>query len=525
MATLKADLPRWATSGATVTEPSEADKSLGWDQNPTPVRAHANWKDLRAYEALLDLFKSGVAQYASDMDYPQYGMAHVPGVGTVECVNASGSTGNDPETDDGSNWLNSAGIHIVDSTSSPYGIPLRDGTMIIVRSTLSRYIADGILPAAGTILDGSVVNITTGSSGSEYYDFALPKTTVAATNTGVDYYSEPRLARLADGDVICVYRRGSAHSSDDGKVVGKISSDNGATWGSEFDIHDDASYDTRNQACGVDPSSGRVIVFDRTYNAGGAVHVSTYYLTSTDNGSTWSSPTSLDSLFSDLTYDYMIPFGPMVTTSNGLAQVFYGIRASTNQQFAYLLFSTDGGATWGDRHEIYSVTQAAATQTEPAIVAIDNDRLALIIRDDQDGSRYFWTRSLDGGYTWETTSGKLFDWTTATLTDNGSPVAMALMDNELLIAWGVRAADYSLYAVRVNKDLFFRSPPTGFTEPMRRMWRSNIELGSAVKGDFGYPSILTIPGVKHTALCAWYDSHDGNGSTDTDIFIASMPRY
>ncbi len=164
MATLKADLPRWATGGAggtpTVTEPSGDNKDLGWDEATNPIRAHANWKDLSTYEALLDLFQSGIAQWASDIDYPENGAANVPGVGPVVCVNAAGSVGDEPELDDGTNWVNMIPIHVVASTSQAYGIPLKKGTIIVSTSTLSRYIASAVLPASNSVLSGDVVEIT-----------------------------------------------------------------------------------------------------------------------------------------------------------------------------------------------------------------------------------------------------------------------------------------------------------------------------------------------------------------------------
>lgn len=50
MATRPSELPRWATSGATVTEPAEAKKDIGWITLEKPPFDFFNWLLLRGYE-------------------------------------------------------------------------------------------------------------------------------------------------------------------------------------------------------------------------------------------------------------------------------------------------------------------------------------------------------------------------------------------------------------------------------------------------------------------------------------------
>lgn len=353
--------------------------------------------------------------------------------------------------------------------------------------------------------------------------FSLKKTTIAdSSGTGLDYESEPQLVYCDNGDILCVYRRGSGHVTNDGRVVAKISSDLGRTWGSEFTIDDDASWDTRNPSAGKDSGSGRLVVFWRTIDASGQTLKDVYFSTSDDNGQTWSARTSILSEFPSLTNgDPHVPFGNIIETSLGTLAFFYAGDVCVH------LRSNDGGQTWGSSTTVYDLSQVGATFTEPCFVSLDASRVVGIIRDDLDGTRYGWITSDDGGATW--TAASVQDWTSGSINAAAPLWVQTVGDAEVVSAWYGRSLSYVLHSVRLSKEGFFARPRWAFqsgVEPVRRMDVSAADPSgtNAYDSEFGYPNLLEIPGVNHTVLCAWYDTV-GPSTTRTAIYISTTPRY
>jgi hypothetical protein len=104
----------------------------------------------------------GVPEWSSAQSYDYNVIASMPGVGLVACSNASGSAGDNPAVDDGTNWLNVGNTVVVADTSTTYGIPLRTGTLIVVLDPLINkvYRADTVLPATNSVSDGDVTDLT-----------------------------------------------------------------------------------------------------------------------------------------------------------------------------------------------------------------------------------------------------------------------------------------------------------------------------------------------------------------------------
>lgn len=348
--------------------------------------------------------------------------------------------------------------------------------------------------------------------------------TKIATGVGstMQYKSEPNLLYMADGRLLCAYRKGSSHVNADGQIVGKISSDNGATWGTEFIIYDDPTYDARNHGLGLDAGSGKIVVFLRTYNTSTNHNNDIGYVTSSDNGATWSSFTSVASIL-PASIDWC-PFGRITLTSVGWLMAFY------QENKCYLLKSTNGGTTWSAQGYVYNLSQSAKFN-EPSMIALDSNRIIMIIRDDESASynlfRYY--KSSNGGSTWSFFAGIQYTTSSQSL---ATPCHAVKIDNQHVgVVFGARTdANAVCYSV-VDLDTFFQiayvgwdgttsqRPPRDILSFARKKFDPSVT--SVTDSDFGYAFPVVIPGTD-TVLVAWYDTGDGT-NLNCDVIITGAP--
>ncbi len=321
------------------------------------------------------------------------------------------------------------------------------------------------------------------------------------------YLSEPQLIECANGDILCFYRRGTAHVSNGADIRYRRSTDRGLTWGETVIVHAIDGRDCRNPAAGITPT-GRVLLFTRSTDGYTTDKHWRHY--SDDNGLTWAtdefSPTSS-----------AIAFGRVVNTVNGLMRTCY----LGNKIIAE--FSTDNGLTWGGPTYPWNQSQSGATFTEPFAVALDDSRIVLVMRDDKEGGRYFWAKSADGGITWSTGPASTASRWTNTVLSGAAPTSLFLRGDDVYFAWDGRPLVYKGYYTKTDKEIFWANPhkswQAGSGITAHHIHSSIIPGGSATPSEYGYSNLLSIgEGV----LCAWYDSKTGNGTSECRIMIQSL---
>lgn len=274
-------------------------------------------------------------------------------------------------------------------------------------------------------------------------------------------------------------------------------------------IYELVGRDCRNHSLGKDPSTGRLIAFSRTADNANVTYDRMKHI-SDDNGATWET-----TVFGDLlAYPSHVPFGPMVSTANGLCQLFY----AGNSILA--LFSSDGFDTVSDTKIVFQHTQTSAVFAEPTLIAIDDYRLVSVIRDNKDGGRYWYVKSEDGGLTWSgATQGR---WTSVTGLQ-AAPGNLALHGDTVFFAFDTRAPNWKQIVSKVNKEAFFDNPATAWTigslvPGSIQTYSSKVANGTATGAEYGYVNQLSIAeGVLRT----WYDSKTGNGTAECEILISS----
>jgi sialidase-1 len=264
--------------------------------------------------------------------------------------------------------------------------------------------------------------------------------------------SAPSLALVA-GDVLAVFRTGSAKVSPDGRIGARLSRDDGRTWQPAAGPFDGLGDDGRNHAGshlgGGDDRGGTVLAIAARFtmtapgvpgwdaDRAGIVDADAV-LTRRDADGRWSSPAVIDARRHP--DEWAIACGPAVTLGNGewlqpMERHDRSDRADWQQRYhAFALRSRDDGRSW------------------PAEVAMPNDPTGRLAHYDQrltitaDGRllTYAWihdvvddrtlparvAHSVDGGATWSEPAGTSL---------HGGPInPITLRDGRVLIAYARR---------------------------------------------------------------------------------------
>jgi hypothetical protein len=215
-------------------------------------------------------------------------------------------------------------------------------------------------------------------------------------------------------------------------VVGKTSKDNGQTWGPAFLVLDGPADGSRTAA---DPSivvaGKKVIVIvpmcgppQPPFDYG---DTRLWQVTSTDNAVTWSKPSEIQvprarpcvsgrpgvvlgdgTILVPYWWDFMFQTG-----ASGMAQI------GDIPCVSGTMISKDGGATWELSTDVYGDWSARPkvlrTADEPAIVAVSDKDVFMVLRSARDDGYAEETWSHDGGRTWELPKpGKLNEFNTPT---------------------------------------------------------------------------------------------------------------
>lgn len=221
------------------------------------------------------------------------------------------------------------------------------------------------------------------------------------TITNDNYYNAwPAITRMANDELLLTYTKGITHHADNsGSWNGKISSDDGTTWGSEFDIYGIAEPLWASVLGASTSSTGRVFTAGFRNDADpptGFDDQGALLVYSDDNGSTWESAIVLDAGFTDF---QLGASAPVEMVGGDLIMPIEGEDTGDTLSSVRVIFSSDDGDTWGSE-----VVLAEGTRNyyEPCLVVLDNgDILALLRTTDGNGDIYAST-SDDAGATWST---------------------------------------------------------------------------------------------------------------------------
>lgn len=322
---------------------------------------------------------------------------------------------------------------------------------------------------------------------------------------------------LANGNHLAVYRLGTQHVNNGSTIVGKLSTDGGATWGSAFTIvaSPGGNLDVRDAAVCVltnGANAGRVIVTYYTYNTvtGDSVSKSTYSDNASSGASaTWSTPVTIDYGFTYNGGGGSATSGAAVQLANGdvIAAAYYA-DTGNNTTFLWtkVAKSTNAGVSWS---ALATVTPYNGTidYLEPNLAVIRNssgfERLICLTRRDTGTSSTRMSYSDDSGATWSSSTQVFTD------TFQGRPAVKTLPNGSLVVM--VRKGASGTAAFRHSSD-------GGAT------WGNAIDLSTSNLQIYGGWANLTnsFTSSSPTLGVVYAEEIAGSPSTNADVYYQAL---
>ena len=106
--------------------------------------------------------------------------------------------------------------------------------------------------------------------------------------SGTDHNAFPSIVVCANGDLLINYRKGVDHSSVDGIIITRRSTDGGISWGGEVTVLSSASWDYRDAGMTRLSDNSLIMLVGKRDGAGANQTTGVTVIKSTDNGITWS---------------------------------------------------------------------------------------------------------------------------------------------------------------------------------------------------------------------------------------------
>ena len=305
-----------------------------------------------------------------------------------------------------------------------------------------------------------------------------------AKSSDADYYAFPSICALANGDLACVFYLGTGHVCPDGKVAIVLSKDHGKTW-TEPRVIADTPDDDRDPSI-MQTSSGRILVnfFVRNSRLGGAAARGSnrvWVAASDDGGATFSKPRPIDTGWNwEATSDAILEL-----PDSTLLLPMYGRKEGDKTDRAAVVFSTDGGDTWGARRPTTIATDETGKIDfqEPALVRLPDGTLLCSLRTTNAGYHAYECRSTDEGRRWT------------------EPADTGLRGHAAGLLYHSSGAIFHAYR-SWSQDGKVRGVAAVVGEP-GKPWdpRGEFDL-MLVGGDVGYPSAVELP--DGSIYCVYY---------------------
>lgn len=223
--------------------------------------------------------------------------------------------------------------------------------------------------------------------------------TISTITDDSKYNAWPVVCRLHNGNLLLAYTKGDGHHLDNtGRPVCKISTNDGASWGSEVTIYDDPSLWV--SIMGISQvASGRVfaVLWRDNYAVSGTGQSGLCY--SDDNGATWTTWATLTNGFTQESYGA----GPVLEVAAGNLQLT--IEGSNSGQAianrsSHTLKSTDGGSTWPTEVTVRNYVTDSRPYYESKLVLLDTLTMLCMHRTSGGTGTHYISSSADSGATW-----------------------------------------------------------------------------------------------------------------------------
>jgi hypothetical protein len=317
--------------------------------------------------------------------------------------------------------------------------------------------------------------------------------------------------RLADGDLLVVFREGAGHVDPEGQILLVRSSDQGHSW-SKPEVIVDTDLDDRDSSIAALPDGRVVLTYfsSKITTPWSEEHIQRWIgrpeayplgknnwhaevqrscmRFSSDGGRTWGEEIQLSRGDPRMRkVECGVVSARIVALKDGaLVMPVYGREEGVPTYGAFLFRSTDGGKTWGQLERVASDPAGETPFGEPTMVVLPDGRILCHLRTTgakQDPGAVWQTESSDNGRTW-TSPRKLPLW--------GYRQSLALLDNgDVLSVFGCRRFPMGVRGA-VSRD-------------GGRTWDARDEFPIRWDGahqDLGYPAAAPLGGGR--AFVAYY---------------------
>lgn len=212
-----------------------------------------------------------------------------------------------------------------------------------------------------------------------------------------DYSAFPGATMLPDGRLLMVWRHGTDHVvARDGSIQGTWSSDEGRTWTDPETLvpYPGGGVDLRDPSVSTSADGTRVWL---TYFKGTSslAAAGCFMRTSLDGGETWGSETRIDP-----SQPYAAICAPIVEVGSTLFAVWYGRTGSETRDSVWVASSTNNGSSWGSPTRVMNGQTASRDYQEPYLIQAGSD-LVLMFRWGSVESLGL-SRSTNNGSSWST---------------------------------------------------------------------------------------------------------------------------
>ena len=220
-------------------------------------------------------------------------------------------------------------------------------------------------------------------------------TQVAAIDNLGAFNAFGTLTVMSNGNILSVWSAGPSEAVD-AEVFHAISTTQGATWPVPTALETPSAGHTFNGPVGVVTlANGKVIVnYFEAVNGFAGPPISVHYITSTDNGVSWSAPATLTPYT-----NWSAAGGRLVQLASGrVLMPVYGRNIGDTKDRCGVLISDDGGVTWSSVVSV-SGTGADENVNELALIQTPSGTVVAAMRTD-DNAFYYRLTSSDNGSTW-----------------------------------------------------------------------------------------------------------------------------
>jgi len=228
-------------------------------------------------------------------------------------------------------------------------------------------------------------------------------TTVFTPST---YCETPGLVRLQTGLLYLTYSCGTTDGSFDHIIYYQTSTDNGATWSAQQTVSPSPGTDPHDNALTL-LNSGKVILSYMLETSG--LPTQTYVMIGnpTPTGIIWGNPISVST--SNFDSNGAGTTAKVLELQNGTLMLpIYGTLSGGSYNSTAVVFSSDGGLTWGGQVTV-AAGNAPNEYNEANAVQLPSGRIVMLIRHDAGTTGYAYSYSDDNGATWSSPTNIIAD--------------------------------------------------------------------------------------------------------------------